>query len=141
MKKIALGVVFLLFLQKVFSQVITELEIYYLPWSIRPETTLNAGDVRNFNNGLNSYLCIQDSVAIQEFVKSMSIFYMRPFPELNKMNHVMVIDIRFDDNTTQTLGLNTYQHFWYLGLFYHKNFELIKWINKFVPPAKIPRRF
>lgn len=142
MKKIMIvNVLLSFFLDCASSQVITDLEIYYLPWSIRPEAVLNAKDVRNFNNGQNSYLCIQDSLIIQEFMWSMSIFYLRSFPELKTMDHVMVIDIHFRDGNTRMMALNSRKHILYLNMFYYKNFEIIKWIEKYVPPAKIPGRF
>jgi hypothetical protein len=119
-------------------QVITDLEIYYLPWSIRPDAQLSAEDVRDFNNGRNSYYCIQDSTIIAEFIHSMSIFYLRPFPELKKINHVMVIDIHFKRGGKRTVGLNTKKFLSYEGTCYSMNWELINWIDKYVPPAENP---
>jgi hypothetical protein len=120
------------------GQVITDLEIYYLPWSMRPDAQLEAEEVRDYNHGKNSYFCIQDSVIIDRFIKSMSIFYLRPFPELKKIDHVMVIDIHFYDGYKQTIGLNTRKCFKFSNTFYHTNFELEKWMDKYIPPARIP---
>jgi hypothetical protein len=141
MKKIIIISVLFLSICDIYAQVITDLEIYYLPWSIRPEAVLSANDVRNFNHGQNSYLCIQDTLVIKDFIRSMSIFYLSPFPEKKTMDHVMVIDIHFRNSDTKTLGLNFRQHILYSNVFYFRNFELSKWIDKYVPPAKIPGRF
>jgi hypothetical protein len=121
------------------GQVITDLEIYYLPWSMRPDAQLEAEEVRDYNHSKNSYFCIQDSVIIDEFIKSMSVFYLTPFPGLKSINHVMVIDIYFRGGRKETIGLNARKHFVFLGNFYHKNYELIAWMDKYIPPARIPK--
>lgn len=132
-------ILFLLCSSAISAQIITNLEIYYLPWVFRPDAQLEAEDVRNFNHGKNSYVCIQDTTAINEFIRSMSVFYLTSFPELKKIDHVMVIDIYFEDGSKKTMGLNARKHIVFLNTFYYKNFELIKWMDKYIPPAKIPK--
>ena len=128
---------FLLFwINIIGAQTITRLDIYYLPWHIRPDGPLPEDEVRNFNHGKNSYFCIQNSAIIDEFVKAMSIFYLRPFPEMKAMSYVMVIDISFEGGNKKTIGLDTDKSVFFLNIFYHQNFELSKWIDKYVPPAK-----
>jgi hypothetical protein len=120
------------------SQTIEYLEIFYLPWSIRPEGHLEVEDVRDFNNGKNSYFCVQDSVAVNEFVISMSLLYLKPFPELKPIGNVMVIDAYFEDGTKKTIGLNYRKHVEFNNVRYYTNYKLVAWIDKYVPPAKKP---
>jgi hypothetical protein len=116
------------------AQTVIDLNIYYLPWNSSFEDRIDDAYLRTFKK--TQYACIQDTMIIDEFLKSTSMAFFSPFPELKSINPVMVIDMYFENGSRESMALNYRKNVMFQGYYYHINVRLAEWIEKYLPPYR-----
>jgi hypothetical protein len=113
---------------------ITRIDIYYLPWEMTTQYDLNINDLKNFNNGKNSFYSISDTNQIKIFIKE--------FENLKKVGKIKTIDYRMlmefycNNKVIKTIGFTRKKAVYIEGTLYHSNYGIQKFLEENIPPAK-----